>query len=116
MYYLQSIGAIISMLLGIVALFYPSKTEQFVSIKSVGKEGLSEIRATYGGFFFGISVFALVAQNSLVFMALGIGWISAAIVRLVTIILGSYTSKNLAGVLFEAVIGLMCLSSYLIGS
>lgn len=112
--FLQNSAAGISLLLGLIAILFPNKIEAFVSVKSIGKEGQSEIRATYGGFFFGISLFALLSQNSFVFMALGVGWISAAIVRLITLILGSYTSKNLQAVLFEAVIGLLCLSSYLI--
>jgi hypothetical protein len=48
---LQNIGAIISFVLGFLAIFWPSRTETFVSIKSLGKEVNSEVRATYGGFF-----------------------------------------------------------------
>jgi hypothetical protein len=112
--FLQNSGAGISFLLGLIAILFPNRIEAYISVKSIGKEEQSEIRATYGGFFFGIALFALLSQNTLVFMALGIGWISAAIVRLITLILGCYTSKNLQAVLFEALIGLLCLSSYLI--
>lgn len=108
---LQNIGAIISLVLGLIAIFWPSKTEEFTSIKGVGKEGNSEVRATYGGFFFGIALFALLTQNPTVFLVLGIGWVSAALIRLLTLCFGFYTAKNLGGVFFEGIIGLLCISS-----
>lgn len=108
---LQNIGAIISLVLGLIAIFWPSKTEEFTSIKSVGKEGNSEVRATFGGFFVGIATFALLTQNPTVFIVLGIGWLSAALVRLITLFFGFYTSKNLMGVIFEGIIGTLCISS-----
>jgi hypothetical protein len=111
---LSNIGAIISFVLGFIAIFWPAKTETFVSIKSLGKEGNSEIRATYGGFFLGISLFALSSQDSIVFIVLGIGWLSAALIRLFSLCFGFYTSKNLMGVIFEGLIGGLCISSLLI--
>lgn len=108
---LHNAGAFISLCLGFIAIFWPSKTEEFTSIKSVGKEGNSEVRATYGGFFFGIASFALITQNPFVFLVLGIGWLSAALVRLLTCCFGFYTNKNLMGVVFEGAIGLLCTSS-----
>jgi len=54
MYILPNIGATLSLILGFFAIFWPSKIETIVSIKGVGKEGKSEVRATYGGFFVGI--------------------------------------------------------------
>ena len=107
-------GAGLSMLLGLMALIWPAKTESFVSIKSVGKEGASEIRATYGGFFVGISLFALMSQSPVVFAALGIGWLSAAVVRFVTLLFGFATPKNIGGVVMECVIGVMCVSGLFI--
>jgi hypothetical protein len=108
---LQNIGAIISFVLGFTAIFWPAKTEVFVSIKSVGKEGNSEVRATYGGFFLGIALFALISQNPTVFIVLGVGWLSASLIRLLTCCFGLYTNKNLMGVIFEGFIGGLCASS-----
>ncbi|MFC4701597.1 hypothetical protein ACFO4O_15690 [Glaciecola siphonariae] len=107
--YLQQVGAAISMLLGSLAIFSPSTTEKFVSIKGDGKLGNSEIRATYGGFFVGIAAYALYSQQDVAFIALGVGWIGAAIVRAGTLIFGYYSHKNFAGVLFEMFIGILCL-------
>ncbi len=109
---LQNIGAIISLVLGFIAIFWPAKTETFVSIKSADKEGNSEIRATYGGFFLGIALFALISQNPTVFSVLGIGWLSASLVRLLSCCFGFYTNKNLMGVIFEGLIGGLCTTSF----
>lgn len=99
------------MILGILAILWPSKVENFVSIKSVGKEGKSEVRATYGGFFAGIACYAMVTQDSVVFIALGIGWLTAEFVRLVTLPFGYITPKNIFGIIFELFIGVLCASS-----
>ncbi len=106
-----NIGAAISLLLSSVAITWPSKVEAFVSIKSLGKDGVSEVRATYGGFFAGISLFAIITQSQVAFMALGCGWLCAAFVRFVTLLFGFTTPKNIGGVIFEGVIGALCISS-----
>lgn len=108
---LQNIGAAISFGLGFIAIFWPTKTETFVSIQSLGKEGNSEVRATYGGFFLGIALFTLISQNATAFLVLGIGWLSASLIRLLTLCFGFYTYKNLIGVIFEAIIGGLCITS-----
>jgi len=108
-----NIGATLSLILGLLAVAWPSKIETFVSIKGVGKEGKSEVRATYGGFFIGISLYSLITQTPVAFIALGCGWLCAAIVRSVTLLFGSATPKNVGGVAFEVSIGLLCMSAML---
>ena len=44
--------------------------------------GISEFRILHGGFFLGLSLFALYVNNPLVFQALGWAWIGAAVVRI----------------------------------
>jgi len=105
-----NIGSVLSFLLGLMAIFRPSKVENFVSIKSMGKEGVAEIRATYGGFFAGLSLYAMLVQIPEVFIALGFGWLGAAMIRFVTLLWEVTTWKNLAGVVLESVIGILCIS------
>lgn len=106
-----SIGAVISLTLGITAVLFPQKIASFVSLSINGTEGLAEIRATYGGFFIGISVYALFSQSTEAFLTLGIGWLIASLVRAITLVTGSYTHKNLGAVLFEAFVGALCVGS-----
>ena len=107
---LSNIGVVLTLMLGVIAMLIPQLIQSFVSIKAVGKEGVSEIRATYGGFFIGIAIYALYSQSAEVFGAIGLGWIAAALIRLLTILTGSFSPKNVVGVIFEGVIGGLCLA------
>lgn len=107
----SSIGAAISLLLGCIAVIAPQRIESFVSLNANNVEGLSEIRATYGGFFIGISIYALFSQSKDAFLVMGTGWLAAAFVRAITLCCGSYSHKNLGGVLFEALVGILCVWS-----
>ena len=111
---LPNIGASITLLLGILAILWPSKIEVFVSIKGVGKEGASEVRATYGGFFAGIALYAMITQTQEAFVALGFGWLAAAFIRLGTLLFGYSTPRNIGGAVFEAAIGLLCITPLII--
>lgn len=44
--------------------------------------GVSEFRILHGGFFGGLALFALFANNPLVFQAMGFGWLGAALIRI----------------------------------
>ena len=111
MYHLHQIGTAFTLLLGIVAIIQPAVIAKFVSIEAVGKLGVSEIRATYGGFFFGLAGFAIYTQESSSYLSLGFGWIGAAIIRVFTLFFDSCSIKNIGGIIFELTIGLMCISS-----
>jgi hypothetical protein len=53
----------------------------------------------------------MTTQNPTVFLVLGVGWLSASLVRLISLFFGFYTNKNLMGVIFEGVIGALCAAS-----
>ncbi len=106
----NQLGAIVTTGLGAMALARPLATAKFVDMTPVGSMGLSELRATYGGLFAGLGVFALCAQQPLPFQMLGAGWLGAALGRTLSIFAdGNRQAKNLGGVLFEAGIGALCL-------
>lgn len=106
---ISNIGAFISLVLGVIALVLPHTISKFISIEIHSKEGLAELRATYGGFFIGLAGFALITQTETVFMAMGMAWLCAAFVRAFTLLTGSFSLKNLGGVIVESSIGAMCL-------
>lgn len=105
---LSNIGVLLTLILGLTAIFRPQLIQTLVSIKAVGIEGLSEVRATYGGFFTGIALLALLTQSTDYFTLIGAGWLAASLVRLCTFWSGSFTHKNLGGVVFEGSIGALC--------
>jgi len=61
-----------------------------------------------------MALFAIIEQNQTALFTLGFGWLSAATVRLATLFFGYATKKNIGGVVFEAVIGALCLSRLLV--
>jgi len=88
----------------------PSAAAAFTSIEPKGLIGVSEIRATYGGFFLALGSFALWARSEQVFLVLGLAWIGAALGRLLSVLVDRSTSpKNLGGIAFEAGIGALLL-------
>ena len=110
---LSNLGIFISFSLGMAAVFKPSMIQNFVGLQAVSPEGQTEIRATYGGFFIGLSVYAFSVQSNEVFVVIGCGWLAAALVRFISLFLGYYSPTNLGGVIFEAIIGLLCVSAFI---
>lgn len=110
---LVNLGALITLLLGLLAVIRPDVIQRFVSIRAVGKEGRSELKATYGGFFIAIALYALVTQSYTAFTVLAVGWLGAALVRAMTLCQGAFSWRNLGGVLFEAIVGGLCLARQL---
>ena len=108
---LANAGAVLTSLLGLLGLVFPSKVASFVSINAIGKIGISEIRATYGGFFLTLGLSALYTQSPLVFSVVGAAWVSAAIARFASVVIDdSSSSKNFGCIAFEGGIGLLCLT------
>jgi hypothetical protein len=103
---INTFGAIITAGLGVLGLFFPMTAAKMVSIQPDGERGLSEIRATYGGIFLAIGLFAAIAQERSIFRALGIGWLGAAGGRAFSIWRDeSYSGANFGALVVEALIG-----------
>ncbi len=108
---LANAGAIATLLLGALGLFFPAKAAAFVSISPLGPNGQSEIRATYGGLFVSLGIFCLLAQNSLVFCVAGAAWLGALLGRVFSVFMDSNRHiKNIGGCLLEALIGALLMS------
>jgi len=104
------LGALITIGLGVMALVRPLAAAAFVDMRPVGAMGLSELRATYGGLFAGLGIFALTAQRDLSFQMLGVAWIGAAAGRLLSLVVDANRQpKNLGGIAFEGGIAALCL-------
>ena len=110
---MSNVAATICIILGFIAIISPSSIENFVSISASGLEGKSEVRATYGGFFIGIAMYALYTQSAEAFLTIGIGWLGASLIRATTVITGSYSVKNLGAIFFELLIGVLCMGSFI---
>ena len=106
----NTLGALITLGLGVLGLFWPLVAASMVGLEPDGERGISEIRATYGGIFLSIGLFALVAQNGDIFRVLGVGWIGAASARSFSYVHdNSRSGANLGAIVMEATIGMMML-------
>jgi hypothetical protein len=111
---LSNLGAVITLGLGVLGLFVPTRAASFANVQPVGLIGTSEIRATYGGLFVALGVACLLTQAPGVFLAAGLAWVGAAVGRLFSVFIDSSRSgKNLGGIVFELAIGLLLLSQHL---
>jgi hypothetical protein len=106
----NTLGSLITAGLGVFGLFFPESAARLVGIQPEGERGISEIRATYGGLFLSIGLFATIAQDNNVFRALGVAWIGAASGRAYSVARDKSTSgANLGAVVIEAVVGVAML-------
>ncbi|HYC55409.1 MAG TPA: DUF4345 family protein [Candidatus Binatia bacterium] len=106
----NTLGAIITACLGILGLFFPLTAARLVRLEPQGEQGISELRATYGGIFLSIGLFAAIAQERNVFRVLGIGYLGAAGARAFSIWHDqSYSGANIGALVFEVVVGLILL-------
>lgn len=104
------LGALITFLFGVWAIFKPKQVAKFISVTPYKARGITEIRATYGGWMCGLSGFALWSQSPEVFYCLGFGWLGAAALRGVSFYLDkSYSTTNLRFVIAEIIVGIMLL-------
>lgn len=98
------IGALISLGLGIFGTFWPAAAANLVGIRfdETAPHSISEVRATYGGLFAGIGLYALISASPGAFIALGAGALGSGVVRLASIFADKTgNAKNWGGVIFE---------------
>ena len=114
---LPLIGAAITIGLGLLGFMLPNVVASSASMVGIeAKSGLarSEVRATYGGLFIGLGVSCLWFQSHEMFLAVGIAWCLAAVARFMAIFIEHEASpKNIGGIVLEAGIGALFLSSAL---
>ncbi len=109
---LNNAGALITTGLGLMGLMRPTAAASFTSLEPLGTIGVSEIRATYGGFFFALGAYAIWTQSPVAFAVVGLAWLGAAVGRIVSVFVDRSTSlKNIGGIAFEGAIGALLLIS-----
>lgn len=106
-----NLGSIATLLLGCLGLFFPLRAADFTSITPIGATGVSEIRATYGGLFAALGLGCLTLQSVAVFSTAGLAWVGAAAGRTWSAVIdGNREPKNLGGIAFELIIGLLLMA------
>jgi hypothetical protein len=111
---LPNCGAFVTAVLGCLGLLFQSAVGRVLGVAPDRPLGISEFRATYGGFFLCLGIGCLAAQSVPVFTIVGAAWCGAALARIVSFAVdGSRTRRNLAGIVVEAGIGLAMLAALL---
>lgn len=108
---LANADALATLALGVLGLLLPGKAARLVSISPVGRTGISEIRATYGGLFAMLAAVVLVAQDRAMFGMVGAAWAGAAAGRLFSMWRDANRErKNVGGFALELALGLSLLA------
>jgi hypothetical protein len=103
---LANCGALVTAVLGFFGLLFPSAVSRVLGIQPDGPLGISEFRATYGGFFLCLGIGCFVAQSPSAFTVVGAAWCAAAAVRVLSLAVDRSRSwQNVVGILFEASVG-----------
>ncbi len=106
---LQLIAAIATILTGLYSLLAPTKIDGFTGIKPIGRRGISEVRAIFGGTFIGLGIAPLVLGNQ-AYPTLGIVYLVIAAVRGISIVADkSREQSNLISLVVEIVFGVLFL-------
>ena len=101
---LAYLAAAAGLALGVFAIVRPHAAARLVGIRIDESlaHSISEIRATYGGVFAGGHLFALIAGDATVFLALACGWGGAALVRMGSMFVDrAPTPANIGGTIYE---------------
>ena len=102
------IAAFASLALGLLSIVYPQAGLRLVGLQLVPglAHSISEVRATYGGIFIGMSLYALVTQEPHAFLALASAWLMAGFARILSAVIDrAPTPANFAGIVVELAIG-----------
>lgn len=102
-------GVSITILFGLWALLQPNKFSKILSLTPYKERGITEIRATYGGWILGLSIYAAINQSQVLFICLGFGWLGAGLVRCFSMLFidKSYSSINLQFVAIELLVSFL---------
>ena len=109
---LNHLGAIITAALGLMGLLFPKLAAQFTGLEAKSRTAFAEFRATFGGLFLLMGALPMLVGSASAFNFVGCLWIGTALGRLASVFLdqGYKEVKNIAGVGFEAGIGLLLLA------
>jgi Domain of unknown function (DUF4345) len=107
---LNIIGALITISMGCLGLFFPSKASELTGLTATTPAGAAEFRGTLGVTFIFLGLVPLLTLNPYAYLTVGVCWLGAAIGRVISIVVDNGNQpKNWGGVGFESVIATLLL-------
>jgi hypothetical protein len=98
----NTIGAVVTILMGCLGLFFPAKAMALTGLAAATAPARAEFRGTLGVTFIFLGLVPLMTQNPYAFLTVGVCWLGAAIGRVISIFVDDGNEpKNWAAVGIE---------------
>lgn len=105
---LKYTAAIVTILTGLVSLFWPLKVLGFTGLNVNGGRGVTEIRTILGALFVGLGAVVLYFNMPATYQMLGITYLAMALVRGISMFVDkSVVTSNVISLAAEGVIGIL---------
>ena len=105
---LKVLGALLTIVTGLVSLFFPQAVTGFTGLLPQGGRGVTEIRSVLGGLFIALGAAPLLLNQPAAYQMLGLAYLAIGVVRLVSMIIDkSIVSSNIISLAFEFVFGVI---------
>ena len=105
---LKIVCAIGTVATGLISLIAPRSIKGFTGLEAINSRGITEIRAVMGGLFIGLGLAPFVLAAPAVYQALGIMYLTIAIVRTLSMFLDkSVVQSNVISLAVEVVFGVI---------
>ncbi len=109
--WLPRIGAILTVILGLVGFFKPRLVTDAQQIALQSPMALSEARVVFGGLHLGGGIMALVLHEPLVYLTLGVAWGVGLLARFYSMLADKTSFQHsLPGIVVDASMALLFLS------
>tara|TARA_R110002072_G_scaffold121605_4_gene255603 strand:- start:1606 stop:1965 length:360 start_codon:yes stop_codon:yes gene_type:complete len=109
--WLPRIGAMITILLGLIGFFKPRAITASQQIELGSAMAVSEARVVFGGLHLGSGIMALALQEPLIYMTLGVAWSFGLLARFYSMVADNTSLKQSApGIIVDAVMAFLFLS------
>lgn len=109
--WLPRVGALFTILLGLVGFFKPRLITDAQQIELGGPMALSEARVVFGGLHLGSGVMALALNEPLIYMTLGVAWGFAVLARFYSMVVDKTSlQQSLPGIIVDGVMTALFLS------
>jgi hypothetical protein len=105
---LQIAACVITMIVGVAALFWPLRVQGFIGLDAVGGRGITEIRVVLGILFVGLGLLPLILGAPETFQMLGYIYLMMGVVRTISMFLDkSIVQSNVISIITEFVFGVI---------
>ncbi|MEH6587120.1 MAG: hypothetical protein V7720_11190 [Halioglobus sp.] len=109
--WLPRVGAIITVVLGLVGFFKPRLITDGQQIALGSPMALSEARVVFGGLHLGSGLMALALNEPLIYMTLGVAWAFGLLARLYSMVADKANlQQSLPGIVVDSLMALLFLS------